>query len=209
MSGQIICTSRGPADIRTCAEMMPLLILAALNAYLWAGWGREVFLPPRFLAALHLRLVVAANALLCLALILVVLVTASSPDVRESSYYVTGYELLAALWLAEGLRLFPFFGVSLRDDVIERRNLSAFWVVNGALIGFAACFAGANVGNGPGPSAAIFCAVLGSLAFFVVWLVADRAGSRWADNVTIERDYGSGLRLGSLLTARAWHSVPL
>jgi hypothetical protein len=141
------------------------------------------------------------NVILCLSLILIVVVTASSQDVRRSSYYVTSYELLAALWLALGLRLFPFFGVSPRDDVVERRNIGAFWAANGALIGVAVCFAGANVGNGPGPEAVLFCAAMASTAFFLVWFVVDLAGSHWADAVTIDRDNDSGLRLGCLLLA--------
>jgi len=39
------------------------------------------------------------------------------------------------------------------------------------------------------------------MAFFLVWFVLDLAGSHWSDNVTIDRDYGSGLRLESLLLA--------
>jgi uncharacterized membrane protein YjfL (UPF0719 family) len=99
------------------------------------------------------------------------------------------------------MRLFPFFGISAQDDVIERRNTSAFWAVNGALIGVAACFAGANVGNGPGLEAVVFCATIAAMGFFLVWFVLDWAGSHWADAVTIDRDYGSGVRLGSVLLA--------
>jgi len=140
-----------------------------------------------------------ANVVLCLSLILGVLITIASRDVRRNAYYVFGYELLAGLWLAGALRLFPFFGVSPRDDVIERRNPGALATVNGALIGVATCFGGANVGNGPGAEAVIFCAVLASAAFFLLWFLIDLAGSHWADAITIDRDYGAGLRLGVLL----------
>jgi uncharacterized membrane protein YjfL (UPF0719 family) len=141
------------------------------------------------------------NSVICLSSILVILVKASSLEVRGTAYYVIGYELLAAIWLAGAWRLFPFFGISPRDDVVERRNAGASYAVNGALMGVAACFAGANVGNGPGPEAVVFCAAMGSLTFFLVWFVIDLAGSRWSDQVTIGRDHGSGLRLGCLLVA--------
>jgi len=172
-----------------------------LNVFAWYLWCRDIFRPSRLLAPYRVRAAMVGNVVLCLALILIVLVTASSADVQCSGYYVCTYELLAALGLAGGLWLLPFFGISPRDDVVERRNKAAFWAVNGAFIGLAACFAGANIGNGPGPQAVLFCAVLGSISFFVVWFVADLAGGHWTDAIAIERDHGSGMRLGSLLSA--------
>lgn len=149
----------------------------------------------------RVRVALAGDALFCLFITLAVLLGASARDVRHSPYYLTGYELLAALWLGGAMRLFPFFGVSTRDDVIERRNRGAYWTIKGAMFGVAACFAGANVGNGPGPEAVIFCAALASTGFFAVWFVLDWAGSHWADCITIDRDSGCGVRLGSLLLA--------
>jgi hypothetical protein len=163
----------------------------------WVGWCRDILGPSRFFAPLRLRVPLALNAVLCLAAILLVLLTASAQDGRHNSNYVMCSEMLAAFWLMVGLWLFPFFGISPQDDVVERRNVGAFWAVNGALIGFAACFAGANVGNEP--AAVVFGAVLASASFFLVWFVADLAGGHWADTITIDRDFQSGLRLGCLL----------
>jgi hypothetical protein len=146
-----------------------------------------------------LRIALLATVIVCLAVILGVLIASASEDVRSSAYYLSAYELLAGLWLAGALRLFPFLGVSPRDDIVERKNRAALSTVVGALAGVTACFAGSNVGNGPGPECVIFCAVLTSGVFFLLWLLSDFAGSNWADAVTIDRDRGAGLRLGSLL----------
>ena len=147
------------------------------------------------------RVILAGNVLLCLSLILVVLLTASSQDVRRDPYYVVVYELVAVLWLAGALRLFPLLGISVRDDVLERRNPSAFWAMNGALIGVAAAFGGGNVGNGPGPEVVIFCAAIATLSFFLGWLLLETVGAHWSEAVTVDRDTGSGIRLGGVLAA--------
>jgi len=143
----------------------------------------------------------AVNALLCFLLILAALLVGASYDVRRDPYFASAYALLGAFWLAAALRWFPMLGISLRDDVMERRNRAAFWALNGALIGLAACYAGANIGNGPGPEAVLFCAVLGSGTFVLLWFLADLLALHWADAITVDRDYGSGLRFGAFLLA--------
>jgi hypothetical protein len=147
----------------------------------------------------RIRAGLARNATFCFFLILLSVLT--SVEVRSNLYYIVLYELLAALWLAVGLWLCPFFGISLEDDVLDRRNPAALWTVHGSLLGLAACFAGANIGSGPGPWAVIFSGVLASAGFFLVWIIANGAGAHWADSITIDRNEGSGMRLGALLAA--------
>jgi hypothetical protein len=172
-----------------------------INAYLWTTWCRDLLRVSPFKASWGARAILAGNVLLCLSLILVVLLTVSSQDVRGDPYYVVLYELVAALWLAGALRLFPLLGISVRDDVLERHNPSAFWAMNGALIGVAAAFAGGNVGNGPGSDVVIFCAAISSLSFFLAWLLLEVVGAYWSEAVTVERDPGSGIRFGAVLAA--------
>jgi hypothetical protein len=169
--------------------------------FFWTSHWRVVRDSTPFRAAGRVRLGIAATAVLCLLGILAVLLTASARDVRSDPYYVAVYELIASLWLAGAWHAFGYFGISPRDDVMEKRNRAASWAVSGALTGVALCFAGSNVGNGPGTEAVIFCAAMASAALFLVWFVLDAAGACWADRVTIDRDYGSGVRLGSLLLA--------
>jgi hypothetical protein len=176
-----------------------LLFLLVVNCGVWQPWWLDLDRPSRLFSPLRMRIALLGNVVLCLAAILFVLVTAAAPEVRGSAYDICAYELMSALWLAVALRLFPLFGVSLREDVVERRNRGALHAVNGALAGIALCFAASNMGEGPGPGAVLFCAALTSAAFFLLWFAADLAGSHWADAITIDRDRGAGLRLGCLL----------
>ena len=45
------------------------------------------------------------------------------------------------------------------------------------LIAGTCCFAGANVGNGPGPEVVLFCALLATLWLALLWLLLDRLAS--------------------------------
>jgi hypothetical protein len=60
------------------------------------------------------------------------------------------------------------------------------------------CFAGANIGNGPGWWVVVFSATLSTGGFFLLWAVVE-----WltgvSEMVTVERTSGSGLRLGGFL----------
>ncbi|MGD0772776.1 MAG: ThuA domain-containing protein [Candidatus Solibacter sp.] len=184
------------SEIRRALEL-PFLL--ALNIYLWTTWRRDLFNVSRLRASIRLQFTLVANAFLCLALTFACLITLTRPEVRGSRYYLLLYELLAGLWLAGALRLFPVLGVRLRDDAPERANAGALWTMNGGLAGVAMCFVGATVGNGPGPKAVIFCATLASATFFLLWRLIGVAGVRWARAVTVDGDCGSGLRLGALL----------
>jgi hypothetical protein len=160
-----------------------------------------VFAPPAFVSPLRLRLWLAATLAACLAATLVVLRTTSAANVRQSDYHILGYELVAGLWLGFGLHIFKYFGVSLRDDFVERRNTGAGWAIGGASIGLTACYVGGNVGEGPGSPAVAFSGVLASAAFFSLWLIAEYAASRWSEAITVDRDAASGVRLGGFLAA--------
>jgi hypothetical protein len=122
----------------------------------------------------------------------------AAPPGHRGAYELLPYALLAGLWLGAAIRLFPFFGASLRNDALKR-NPGVWWIVNGALAGIAFCFAGANVGNGQGPEAVVFCAALASAAFFLLWFLVNLATSHRSGVGAINRDYGGGIRLGGLL----------
>lgn len=84
--------------------------------------------------------------------------------------------------------------------VLERGNLAAAWVISGQLVGATFCFAGANVGNGPGPEVVAFCAFLSTIALVFAWFVVERIASV-ADTITIDRHLGTGIRLCGWLIA--------
>jgi uncharacterized membrane protein YjfL (UPF0719 family) len=133
-------------------------------------------------------------------LIVAVLYTAASFDVVGAIQYQIMYAALGMAWLRVSAEAFPLAGVSLRDDVIERGNLPAALACGGALIGVAACYAGANIGDGPGWWVVVFCSLLSTGTFFVAWTALTNL-SPVADSVTIDRDTAAGLRLGAFLIA--------
>ena len=66
------------------------------------------------------------------------------------------------------------------------------------MIGITLCYAGSNIGNGPGPEVVFFCAVLSTTFLFALWFLLERL-FRLADRITIERDETVGIRAGGWL----------
>jgi len=145
-----------------------------------------------------------------------ILCTLAAHDVRDSPAYLFLYTLMAAAWLGIGSAIFSVFGISPRDDVLERSNRAASWANAGAMLGLVLCFAGGNVGDGPGWWVVVFSAGLSTLAFFVLWRILDLLTGA-TESITVDRDQGAGLRLAGALiglgiilgraVAGDWHSV--
>lgn len=132
----------------------------------------------------------------CLLVLLSVLLRWSSPDVRSDGAAIFFYIICGALWLRIAPFLLSLTGISAREDILERQNRSAAWTVLGALAGVTLCFAGANIGKGPGPEVVLFCALLSTGAFFVLWFCFERM-LRLSDQITIDRDESVGIRAGA------------
>ena len=123
-----------------------------------------------------------------------------STDVRSSAGWIFLYTMGGAAWLLLGLYLLALLGVGVRDDVMERQNSAAAWVVYGTLIGTALCYAGSNFGSGPGTQVVIFCGVLSIISLFGFWFCLERI-FHLADKVTVERDEGTGIRAGGWMVS--------
>jgi uncharacterized membrane protein YjfL (UPF0719 family) len=133
-------------------------------------------------------------------LLLFVLVTAASQDVRTVIEYLFMYSVLGLAWLRLAEPLFAFAGISARDDVAERGNSAATIALAGALVAVMLCFAGGNIGDGPGWWVVVFSAALATAGLLVAWqLVATITSS--ADAVAIDRDPAAGTRLALFLVA--------
>lgn len=154
--------------------------------------------------------------LTCAVFLYLVLARLSSADVRSDMETIAQYLALGLAWIAGTVWVFGFLGVSMRDDVIERRNPAAGFVLAGQLIAATCCFAGANIGDGPGAEVVLFCATLATLFVLLLWLVFDRIA--WiTDAVTIERNVFTGMRVAGWLAATGivaggavagdWHSA--
>ena len=137
---------------------------------------------------------------ICTAILLGVLTTVAASDVITDPWYIAMYAVLGLAWLRLAEPGFAFAGLSLRDDAVERRNGAALAAAAGAAIGVTCCYAGGNIGDGPGWWVVVFSAALASAALFVLWLALAQLTSV-GDAVTIDRDPSAGLRLGAFLAA--------
>lgn len=138
--------------------------------------------------------------LACGILLAGVLAKWSAADVRSDPEAMAEYWALGLVWVALAQRVFAFLGISARDDVIERRNPAAALVIVGQLVAATCCFAGANIGNGPGVEVVLFCAALSTASLLVLWVMFDRIA--WmVDTVTIERNSGAGIRAAGWMVA--------
>lgn len=148
--------------------------------------------------------------------ILIVLKTLASFDVVNAPEYQFMYGVLGLAWLRVSERFFAFAGFSIRDDLVERRNTAAIPAMAGAFAGLACCYAGGNIGDGPGWWVVVFSGGLATAILFIAWLMLAQF-SPVMDAVTIDRDPAAGIRLGAFLAgagvllgraaAGDWYSV--
>src|SRR5271170_7006833 len=140
---------------------------------LWGRWYYALRLG-RTLGLSHRgRWAFALVPVFCLIFLFAVLRGWSAPSVRSDHPTLILYVLFGASWLGLTQLGFGLLGVSARDDVLERGNPAAAWVLSGQLIGTTFCFAGANVGNGPGPEVVMFSATVSTLALLLLWFLVD------------------------------------
>ena len=196
----IRAASATTATLMSADEVIVTIGSAVVGPLMWTIWlvqmSRLRVASRRRSGAGILALALAASA----AAIFYVLTTAASFDVVDSPQYQFMYAVLGLAWLWIASIAFPFLGVSPRDDAVERRNLAAACRRCGALPGVTFCYAGGNIGDGPGWWVVVFSAALATGTLFAAW-PALAGMTRVADAVTIDRDPAAGLRLGAFLAA--------
>lgn len=124
----------------------------------------------------------------------------AADDVREAPDYLVLYALMGVAWMKVGESAAAFWGVSARSALVENNNQAAWPALSGVLAGVAACYAGGNIGNGPGWWVVVFAAGLATAALFALWTALDVA-THITETVTVGRDGPSGVRLGGFLAA--------
>ena len=180
-------------------EVMVLVFSAVVTAFTWYRWYAAALV--RTLAIRNAsRLIFIVAPIVCLVLLSLVLEAWAADDVRGSGTYMMFYMVAGAAWLGACVQLCCLLGISPRDDAVERQNLAAALATIGAMIGITFCFAGANVGNGPGWWVVVFSAALSTGPFFVLWTLVEHLTSV-SERVTVERSDGAGLRLAGFLIA--------
>jgi hypothetical protein len=159
---------------------------------------------------------ISACTIGCLFFISVALHFWGAQEIREewpADFLVTLYGMA---WLMVSMDLFLWFGLSVRDDVIDGRNFAALIGVCCGLIAMTLIYIGGSSGEGPSYLENIFSIGLGAVAFFALWLALELA-AHVSISVAEERDLASGLRLGGFLfstglifgraLAGDWHSM--
>lgn len=121
-------------------------------------------------------------------------------EVRGHYEEVSFLTAIGAFWLVLAHALYPWFGLSVRDDALERNNPAALIALSCALLSTAFTFAAGNLGEGPSYWENIFSAGLATAGLFVLWIALE-LGSRVSVSIAEERDLASGLRFGGLLLA--------
>ena len=180
-----------------------LLVLAgslAFSAWMWASLFQSgsvvgVYVSDQAKPNQSLRALLA-----CVTVILgYTLLRLSASDVRSSALYITQYAALGLAWVYAAGWLAQYAGVSLRDDLIERRNPAAFPGLLGLYVGLTLAYSGANIGEGPSWWVVVFSALLSTGAVIATALALGAGG--WAERVTVERELHAGIRGGAALAA--------
>src|SRR5262252_2844949 len=132
-------------------------------------------------------------ALAALTLVATTLECWGAREIRANVSEVFFLTLVAAVLLILAAKLFPWFGLSLRDDAVERKNLSALIALCGAVLALGFICAGANIGEGPSFTNNFFCDVIGIASFFLLWFIVELIG-KISRSIAEERDLATGLR---------------
>jgi uncharacterized membrane protein YjfL (UPF0719 family) len=181
-------------------EIVITVAAIALGPVAWMFWFLRTSsstLPGRGSEGLG---ILGATIVGCSTLLLLVLVSWASYDVRTAIEYLFMYSVMGLAWLRLGELSFAYAGISARDDVVERGNAAAAIALSGALVAVMLCFAGGNVGDGPGWRVVVISAALATGGLLVAWQIV-AAFTSVTDAVTIDRDPAAGMRLASFLVA--------
>ena len=181
-------------------EVVILFVSAILTLVFWGSWYITPTLVRRVGRRPSGRRLLHVTPLAAVALLWVVLRNAASYDVRDDPTYLAFYLVLGAAWVGLFMRWLVVAGISTRDDVVERANGSAAIVVAGAMLAITLCYAGGNIGDGPGWWVVVFAAGLSTLALYAAWLLLEMA-TGVSDVVTVDRDGSAALRLAGFLVA--------
>jgi uncharacterized membrane protein YjfL (UPF0719 family) len=181
-------------------EVFVTAVSIAVGPILWAVWLSRMARLETFRGRPSSVVAIAGAITACGLLIFIVLKEGASFDVAESPEYLFMYVMVGLAWVRVVQSLFPYLGLSPRDDVFERRNSAAAFSLVGAMIGVTLCYAGGNVGDGPGWWVVAFSAGLATAGWMISWAILGQL-TPVNDAVAIDRDHAAGIRLGAYLVA--------
>src|SRR5688572_32569728 len=150
-------------------EVVLTMVSAVFALIMWIRWYVQPAQLERLGAPKGAWALLRITPLLCLAVLLIILRTLASHDVRDDPRYLAMYTALGAGWVAASMLLMPVVGLHVREDVHERGNAAAAYAAAGALVGTTLAFSGGNIGDGPGWWVVIFSAGLATVGLYVLW----------------------------------------
>lgn len=180
-------------------EIFVLLVSGIVSLLYWGKWYLELIQSTSLGTTHAQRMPLYVLPIACLMLLLIVLRSVSSEDVRSSTVYTIMYTVFGLGWIGAFGTITPRLGLNYRLDALERRNPATQLALCGAFTGAILAFAGANIGNGPGWWVVFFCAMLSTVTLLMGWWVAQCA-THIADSIAIDQDCAAGIRLGAYLT---------
>lgn len=182
-------------------EILVSIFSLVLSGYLWFRWFRRL-LCLQIGVPSHHRAVLIVTPFLCGAALFLVLRFWAASDVRLANQYLGMYMLMGAAWVGLFLRIALFCGIDPLVDALDCRNSAALAPSVGLMIGLTACFAGANIGDGPGWWVVVYSAGLSSGGLLVCWLFLETFTRKPpSEKITVDRDPDAGVHFGGLLLA--------
>jgi hypothetical protein len=135
----------------------------------------------------------------CLLMVLIVLWSWSDvQNVRGHPDYETLFAVGGTAWIFGTAFKLRFFGFTIRDDAVERKNTAVTIVASGAILGHTLCYAGANIGGGPTIWTTIVPAIVASGILAILWMAIEVV-TRVSETIAIDRDIPTALVLASFL----------
>jgi hypothetical protein len=148
------------------------------------------------------RTVVGLAPVAAFSVVLAALMTLAASDVRTAPVYIAFYLVIGAAWVFYATLAMSWFGISVRDDAVERRNPAAAILIICAMLSHAIIFSGANVGDGPGWWVVLITGTLAAGSWFILWFLIEMFCDAH-EVITVNRDVAAAIRLGGLMLAMA------
>ncbi len=171
-----------------------LTVLAAM-AWFVTGWTWIYGLRERkhVIGATPWRRTMQWSELQAVAVVYAILQVWSASDVRGDARYLFMYTAIGGAWIGIAMLLTPWLGLSIRDDVVERRNPAVALALRGLPFALALAYAGGNIGDGPGWWVVFFSSGVATAALALLLLATLTFGGA-CESLTVERDVAAGAR---------------
>lgn len=178
-------------------ESMVVMASCVTALVTWMHWYWCALRVHRLISSPAVLRILLVLPIVCLAVITIILKQYASFDVRDSGTYMFFYVAMGMAWIGLFLSM-PIWGVSIRDDALERRNPAAAITIVGLMLGLTFAFAGGNIGDGPGWWVVVFASGLATINLLLFWWLLNQIAAA-VEHVTIDRDRASGVRSAAYL----------